>query len=210
MEEQSVSINDEFTVGNVMSVLLEVRSKMRQDKNYEMSDFIRDRLKEYGIEIEGKSEKQIQQIAKDKGLDEYSKASAGKIINVLYDKYVEANLRQPTFIIDHPLETSPLAKKHRSSDGHVERFELIIAGMELANAFSELVDPVEQRERFELEQAERDRHGKPVYPLPHKFLSALDHMAPSAGIALGVDRLIMLLTGKTEIDEVVSFTPEDL
>jgi lysyl-tRNA synthetase class 2 len=117
---------------------------------------------------------------------------------------------QPLFLCEYPASMASLARLKQGNPTVAERFELYIGGLELANAFSELVDPVEQRKRFEREQAERERHGKPVYPLPHKFLSALDHLAPSAGIALGVDRLVMLLTGKTEIDEVVSFAPEDL
>jgi lysyl-tRNA synthetase class 2 len=120
------------------------------------------------------------------------------------------NREQPVFLYDYPASMASLARLKAGNPMVAERFELYAGGLELANAFSELLDPVEQRKRFELEQAERDLHGKPVYPLPHKFLSALDRMPPSAGIALGVDRLIMLFTGKTEIDEVVSFTPEDL
>ena len=117
---------------------------------------------------------------------------------------------QPVILCEYPASMASMARLKAENPRVAERFELYAGGLELANAFSELLDPVEQRKRFELEQAEKDRHGKPAYPLPRKFLSALDHMPPSAGIALGVDRLIMLLTGKTDIDEVVSFTPEDL
>ena len=117
---------------------------------------------------------------------------------------------QPVFVCEYPTSMASLARLKEGNPAVAERFELYAGGLELANAFSELVDRAEQGRRFELEQSERSRRGKPVLPLPFKFLSALDHMAPSAGIALGVDRLIMLLTGKAKIDEVVSFTPEDL
>jgi lysyl-tRNA synthetase class 2 len=91
-----------------------------------------------------------------------------------------------------------------------ERFELYIAGLELANAFSELIDPLEQRQRFEHEEAQRRAAGKAPYPVPEKFLRELETMPDAAGIALGVDRLVMLLTGAETIDEVVAFTPEEL
>lgn len=118
--------------------------------------------------------------------------------------------KQPVFVYEYPASMASLARLKKGNPAVAERFELYAGGIELANAFSELVDSTEQKKRFDLEQGERYRHGKPVFPQPCKFLSALDHMAPSAGIALGVDRLIMLLTGKSTIDEVVSFAPEDL
>jgi lysyl-tRNA synthetase class 2 len=117
---------------------------------------------------------------------------------------------RPTFLTDYPAPLAALARRKPDDPKVAERFELYLGGLELANAFSELNDPAEQRRRFEKEETERRRAGKPPYPVPEKFLTELAAMPPSAGIALGVDRLVMLLTGATAIDEVVAFTPEEL
>jgi lysyl-tRNA synthetase class 2 len=119
-------------------------------------------------------------------------------------------LTKPTFLIEYPASLAALARKKPGNPGFAERFELFIAGIELANAFSELTDPVEQRHRFEQEEAQRRTAGKAPYPTPEKFLLELATMPDAAGIALGVDRLVMLLTGAETIDEVVAFTPEEL
>lgn len=117
---------------------------------------------------------------------------------------------RPTFLMDYPASRGSLARVKRGQPEVVERFELYIAGLELANAFSELVDPVEQRARFSQEREFRLRSGKPVHPLPERFLADLSGMPPAAGIALGLDRLVMLLLDAERIDEVVAFTPEEL
>ena len=117
---------------------------------------------------------------------------------------------RPTFLTEYPAALAALARRKPENPSVAERFELYIDGIELANAFSELTDPAEQRQRFEKEETARRRAGKPPYPVPEKFLAELATMPPSAGIALGVDRLVMLLTGATAIDEVVAFTPEEL
>ncbi|HEY7745085.1 MAG TPA: amino acid--tRNA ligase-related protein, partial [Desulfuromonadales bacterium] len=110
----------------------------------------------------------------------------------------------------YPAALAALARRKPGKPAVAERFELYIAGLELANAFSELTDPVEQRQRFEREEAQRRSAGKAPYPTPEKFLRELETMPDAAGIALGVDRLVMLLTGAETIDEVVAFTPEEL
>jgi elongation factor P--(R)-beta-lysine ligase len=117
---------------------------------------------------------------------------------------------KPVFLYQYPSPLGALARLSREAPGFAERFELYVAGVELANAFSELTDPVEQTARFEKELAKRKEQGKPVTPMPEKFLRSLPFMPESAGIALGVDRLAMLLANQREIDSVVSFTPEDL
>lgn len=114
----------------------------------------------------------------------------------------------PTFLIEYPSQLAALARRHPHRPQVAERFELYVAGLELANAFSELTDPDEQRRRFEAEEAVRRAAGKPLYPSPESFLRELAAMPEAAGIALGLDRLIMLLTDAETIDEVVTFTPE--
>ena len=117
---------------------------------------------------------------------------------------------KPTFLYDYPAERSALARLKPDDPSVAERFELYLGGLELANAFSELVHAEEQRRRFESEQAYRCSMGKTRYPLPEKFLAELEEMPPSAGIALGVDRLVMVFADAQTIDEVVAFTPEEL
>lgn len=116
----------------------------------------------------------------------------------------------PVFLHDYPAELGALARRKPWDTTVAERFELYIAGVELCNGFTELTDPAEQRQRFEADRAARHAAGRPVHPLPEKFLSDLGHMPAAAGNALGVDRLVMLLTGASRIDDVVCFTPETL
>jgi len=122
----------------------------------------------------------------------------------------ELGRKVPTFIMDYPASMAALSKLKPGNLQFAERFELYIAGMELANGFSELTDPVEQRRRFEAETIIRTRYGKPATPMPEPFLRDLASMPEAAGIALGVDRLIMLFTDTDSIDDVVAFTPEAL
>jgi elongation factor P--(R)-beta-lysine ligase len=117
---------------------------------------------------------------------------------------------RPAFLLDYPAERGSLARLRPDDPTVAERFEFYIAGVELANAFTELTDPSEQRSRFEAEEARRRSLGKPHYPMPEKFLAELPFMPPSAGIALGVDRLAMILLNASSIDDVVAFTPEEL
>jgi lysyl-tRNA synthetase class 2 len=117
---------------------------------------------------------------------------------------------KPTFIYDYPAERGALARLKQGDPNVAERFELYIGGLELANGFSELVDSEEQRRRFHLENENRRSIGKSIYAMPDKFLAELDDMPPSAGIALGVDRLVMVFLDAETIDEVVTFTPEEL
>ncbi len=117
---------------------------------------------------------------------------------------------KPTFLYDYPASHAALARLNKKEPGFAERFELYAAGLELANAFSELTDAEEQKKRFEKEREKRRREGKDVYPMPERFLKALSHMPEAAGIAFGVDRLVMLFADTPCIDKVVAFSPEEL
>lgn len=172
-------------------------------------------LKEHGgIDIShadfGSQSKQLlddlRKIAKDKGLEVDKGFGVGKIVNLLYDKFVEGHLIQPTFIVDYPIETSPLAKKKRGNPHLVERFEAIVAGMELINAFTELNDPLDQRARFE-EQAKLKKAGdEEAESLDEDFVRALEYgMPPTGGVGIGIDRLVMLLTDQHSIRDVLLF-----
>ncbi|MCW8893212.1 MAG: EF-P lysine aminoacylase EpmA [Deltaproteobacteria bacterium] len=143
------------------------------------------------------------------GLDE---ALSTDQFETIMTEQIEPGLssRQPTFLIDYPVEHASLARRKPDDPTVAERFELYIAGLEIANGFSELTDPEEQQKRFTAEEALRRKIGKRPYPCPEPFLKELAALPPSAGIALGIDRLIMLLCDQKSIDDVVSFTPEQL
>jgi len=144
--------------------------------------------------------------AGERGIDLDPGATWGKLVDDLLSKHVEPKLEQPTFILDYPKELSPFAKDHRSQPGLVERFECFAAGMEFSNAFTELNDPDEQRARFEQQQADEAAGDDETQPYDEDYVRALEQgMPPTGGIGVGIDRLVMILSGRASIREVVLF-----
>jgi lysyl-tRNA synthetase class 2 len=159
-----------------------------------------------GVDISDMDEDQLKKIATDIGIEIESTMGKGKIIDEIFGERCEPHLIQPTFITDYPIEMSPLATKHRSKPGLVERFEAICNGKEICNAFSELNDPIDQRQRFE-EQLELGRRGdEEAMMLDEDYLRALEYgLPPTAGLGVGIDRLVMIMTNQVSIQDVIFF-----
>ena len=166
-----------------------------------------DAIKEHsGIDISGMDEAGLREVCKKLNIHVEASMGKGKLIDEIFSETSEKHYTQPTFITDYPVEMSPLTKKHRSKEGLVERFELMINGKEIANAYSELNDPLEQRARFEEQLKLQERGDDEAMFIDHDFIRALDYgMPPTAGIGIGIDRLTMLLTNNPAIQEVLFF-----
>ena len=159
-----------------------------------------------GFDCNGKTEEEIRVFCLSKGMDVDETMGKGKLIDELFGEFCEGTFIQPTFITDYPVEMSPLTKMHRSKPGLTERFELMVNGKELANAYSELNDPIDQEERFVEQMKLADKGDDEAMIIDQDFLRALQYgMPPTSGIGIGIDRLVMLMTGKTFIQEVLFF-----
>ncbi len=203
-----------LTEDMLCSVIKEVNGSLKVEWKGDVIDFtppwrrvtLAQALKEHaGIDINIK-EADLKKAAVKHGIEGAEELGIGKVINLLYDKFVEPELKQPTFITDHPVETTPLAKRKRGNPKLVERFELIVDGIEIANAFSELNDPIDQRGRFEEQLALRKAGDEEAESFDEDFLRALEYgMPPTGGLGIGIDRVVMLLTNSPSIRDVIFF-----
>ncbi len=166
-----------------------------------------DSIKEFtGIDISAMDENQLREVCKQLQIEVAPHSGKGKLIDEIFGAKCEGNYMQPTFITDYPVEMSPLTKKHRSKPGLVERFELMVNGKELANAYSELNDPIDQRARFEEQIELMERGDDEAMFIDHDFLRALEYgMPPTSGIGIGIDRLAMIMTNNVSIQDVLFF-----
>ena len=168
---------------------------------------ILDAIKEKtGFDVNGKSEDEIRDFCKSKGMEVDETMGKGKLIDELFGEFCEGTYIQPTFIIDYPVEMSPLTKMHRSKPGLTERFELMVNGKELANAYSELNDPIDQEQRFIDQMKLADKGDDEAMIIDKDFLRALQYgMPPTSGIGMGIDRMVMIMTGQQSIQDVLFF-----
>lgn len=200
MLEQTAIATNGTTVAEVNGVQIDFKAPYRRVSIY-------DAIKEHtGIDISEMNESQLVDVCKQLKIETDPSMGKGKLIDEIFGGKCEKHYIQPTFIIDYPIEMSPLTKKHREKSGLVERFELIINGKEIANAYSELNDPIDQRERFEDQVRLMERGDDEAMYIDYDFLRALEYgMPPTAGIGFGIERLAMLLTGNVSIQDVLLF-----
>lgn len=166
-----------------------------------------DAIKEHtGFDISNMSEEEIREVCKKLHIETEPSMGKGKLVDEIFGNKCEQHYVQPTFITDYPVEMSPLTKKHRSKEGLVERFELFVNGKEIANAYSELNDPIDQKERFEEQMKLAERGDDEAMRIDHDFLRALEYgMPPTSGLGIGIDRLTMMMTNQVSIQEVLFF-----
>ena len=208
--------NPEFTCMKLLeTICIAVNGSPEREIDGKMVSFkapyrrlpILDAIKEKtGFDCNGKTEEEIRAFCLEKGMEVDETFGKGKLIDELFGEFCEGTFIQPTFITDYPVEMSPLTKMHRSKPGLTERFELMVNGKELANAYSELNDPIDQENRFVDQMKLADKGDDEAMIIDKDFLRALQYgMPPTSGIGIGIDRLVMLMTGKTYIQEVLFF-----
>ncbi|MBN8669838.1 MAG: lysine--tRNA ligase [Chitinophagales bacterium] len=199
LEKTAIATNG-TSVTNVNGVEIDFKAPYKRISIY-------DAIKEHtGFDISNMDEEGLRDVCKQLKIETDPSMGKGKLIDEIFGGKCEKHYVQPTFIIDYPIEMSPLTKKHREKAGLVERFELIVNGKEIANAYSELNDPIDQRERFEEQVALMERGDDEAMYIDYDFLRALEYgMPPTAGIGIGIERLAMLLTGQVSIQDVLLF-----
>lgn len=199
LEKTAIATNG-TSVSNVNGVEIDFKAPYKRISIY-------DAIKEHtGFDISSMDEEGLRDVCKQLKIETDPSMGKGKLIDEIFGGKCEKHYVQPTFIIDYPIEMSPLTKKHREKAGLVERFELIVNGKEIANAYSELNDPIDQRERFEEQVALMERGDDEAMYIDYDFLRALEYgMPPTAGIGIGIERLAMLLTGQVSIQDVLLF-----
>ncbi|MBU1761169.1 MAG: lysine--tRNA ligase, partial [Bacteroidetes bacterium] len=163
-------------------------------------------LKYTGIDVSAMDEAGLRATCKEMGIQVNDSMGKGKLVDEIFSEKVEEHLIQPTYITDYPIEMTPLAKKHRSKEGLVERFELFVNGKEIANAYSELNDAIDQKERFEEQSKLAARGDDEAMAMDDDFIRALEYgMPPTSGLGIGIDRFVMMMTGQQSIQEVLFF-----
>ena len=205
----------DFTEGLLEKVAVDVQGSSKVNFQGNEIDFkapykrvpIFDAIKEYtGHDLFGKSEKEIRKVCHELKLEIDDSMGKGKLIDEIFGEFCEKNFIQPTFITDYPVEMSPLCKKHREKEGLTERFELMVNGKEVANAYTELNDPIDQLERFQEQLRLSEKGDDEAMFIDHDFVRALEYgMPPTSGMGIGIDRLVMFLTDNVSIQEVLFF-----
>jgi lysyl-tRNA synthetase, class II len=204
----------EFTAEMLRKVAIDLQGDTKFQVGENIIDFgkfetltMTDAIKKYaGIDISGMDESQLHKACKELNIEVDETMGKGKLIDTLFGDKVEGHLIQPTFIIDYPVEMSPLCKKHRSNPELTERFELIINGKELCNAYSELNDPIDQLNRFQEQLHLSEKGDEEAMYIDHDFVRALEYgMPPTSGMGIGIDRLTMLMTNQSSIQDVLFF-----
>lgn len=206
----------ELTENTIAYIAQKVHGKLEIEYQEEMLDFttpwrrlpMLEGILEYsGVDFrEILTDEEARKVAQEKGVHVEKNASRGKIINEFFEEFVESKLIQPTFITGHPVEISPLAKRNKEQPEYTDRFEVFVYGRELGNAFSELNDPIDQRQRFEAQVAERVNGDDEAHMMDEDFVQALEYgLPPTGGLGIGIDRLVMLLTNSASIRDVILF-----
>lgn len=202
-EEMLEKIAVEATGSNEVQLGDKIIHFKKPFKRISMYDAIKENT---GIDVSAMDETQLIEVCKSLHIEVDASMGRGKLIDEIFGGKCEANYIQPTFITDYPIEMSPLCKKHRDNPALVERFELMINGKEIANAYSELNDPIDQRARFEEQTALMERGDEEAMFIDYDFLRALEYgMPPTSGMGIGIDRLVMLLTNQSSIQDVLFF-----